>query len=206
MDNRSALSWKGPFYTLLAFTVLNIAFVARISRIFQDVMPREVAYTWIGDDYPTELPLKLPPVALEFDGAAPAHFALLANDDWAAAFTPDFGFTTVGPAHLNRTFQLAMQHQMHCLDALRVALAMGGPADQLPHSEHCLRYLRQSVLCYADTTLEESAVAVHNGRLRHLSQQGYGVVHRCRDWTALRRYQEEHPPVDLGDAPEGAEG
>ncbi|KAI0828632.1 hypothetical protein BC628DRAFT_1417630 [Trametes gibbosa] len=201
MDGYSVFSWKGPFYTLLAFTILNIAFVAHISRMLEDTMPRELVYSYVGDDYPTELPFKLPPAALVFDGASPAHFALLADDDWAAAFTPDFGFTTVGPRHLNRTFQLAMQHQMHCLDALRVAFAMGGPAAQAPHTEHCLRYLRQTVLCHADTTLEESAVAVHNGKLRHLSKQGYGVMHRCRDWTALRRYQLENPPIDPGDAP-----
>jgi hypothetical protein len=50
-----------------------------------------------------------------------------------------------------------------------------------PHIRHCLDLLRQSLMCYPDTTVEqkdEEAGGVH----------GFGVMHRCKKWDELLRW------------------
>jgi hypothetical protein len=46
------------------------------------------------------------------------------------------------------------------------------------HADHCLNYLRQTILCAADMTLEPELV-LGSGHVG----QGVGVTHVCRDWT-----------------------
>lgn len=93
-----------------------------------------------------------------------------------------------------------MVHQMHCLDVLRVGFAMGGVgagAGYIEHAEHCLRYLRQAILCRADSTLEPSTPERDAAGVWEHAASGVGSVHRCKDWTAMRRYLEAHPPGPL---------
>ncbi|CZR52520.1 uncharacterized protein PAC_02397 [Phialocephala subalpina] len=56
------------------------------------------------------------------------------------------------------------------------------------HMEHCFDYLRQSILCHGDSTLE-GAVVYPDGKVNNVVD-GMGVVHRCRDmedvWTHYR--------------------
>lgn len=52
-------------------------------------------------------------------------------------------------------------------------------ADDLLHMSHCWDYLRQAIMCHADTTLEWMP---NSGQ--HVSK-GWGYEHRCRDWDAL---------------------
>ncbi|KAI0763052.1 hypothetical protein BD413DRAFT_436940, partial [Trametes elegans] len=163
---------------------------------------------YIGDDFPAQLPLMLPAVGLALSSDAP-HFSLYADDDWGTLFPLSDGFTTLypsrpsssdsdaPPARQGRTFLVSMVHQLHCLDVLRVTFAANrtGPA-AAQHVEHCLRYLRQLVLCHADATLEPDEPGVRDGRWEHAAS-GVGAVHRCRDWTVLRRYMDEHPAEPL---------
>jgi len=47
-----------------------------------------------------------------------------------------------------------------------------------PHVRHCLDLLRQSLMCYPDTTVEkkdEEAGGVH----------GFGTMHNCKKWDEL---------------------
>lgn len=71
------------------------------------------------------------------------------------------------------------------------------------HAEHCLDYLREALLCYSDTTLEpveevrvdENGVAADESSTNvHIDQvaMGWGVTHRCRDWSALRDYMSDN--------------
>ena len=46
------------------------------------------------------------------------------------------------------------------------------------HVRHCVDYLRQSLMCHADTTLEVEYEAV--GGIRR-----FGVRHECVDWAGL---------------------
>ena len=157
---------------------------------------------YIGDDFPAQLPLKLPSSGLVLTTGKP-HFSLLADDDWATLFPAEDGdgFIALGPH--NRTFLVSMVHQMHCLDAFRVGFATNRTAESAHHVEHCLRYMRQAVLCAADATLESAQPVYRDGRWVY-GANGFGSVHRCKDWTVLRRYLEEHPAPEL-DRPMSAE-
>ncbi|KAI0323818.1 hypothetical protein GY45DRAFT_1357458 [Cubamyces sp. BRFM 1775] len=218
MDKDYAVSWRVAFYSLLCFTILNATFISRtLSAVEHALLPTKAVYSYIGDDFPTELPIELPRVGLAFTSGEP-YFSTYADDEWGAIFPPNDGFLPIGPPHLNRTFLLSFVHQLHCLDVLRVGYALpndapssnlessphgneqgspgGRKAEFAHHVQHCLRYLRQTILCHADTTLEESRVGWKDGKWGYLAS-GYGSVHRCKDWTALRRYLGEHPPAPL---------
>ena len=81
-----------------------------------------------------------------------------------------------------------MWHQMHCLNHIRAALINGD--DGSDHTEHCFHYLRQGILCAADTTLEAGGVAMRlaNG---DVGATGEGTVHTCRDWRQVHDWMEE---------------
>ncbi len=116
------------------------------------------------------------------------YFALDADDEWGSLFPASDGFVEIGPK--NRTFLLSIGHQLHCLDAIRVGF-LTNSTGSAQHVQHCLRYLRQFVICQADTTLEVDHPRVIDGQLTH-EASGLGSVHRCKDWTVLRDYMEEH--------------
>ncbi|KAF8875066.1 hypothetical protein BD779DRAFT_228318 [Infundibulicybe gibba] len=174
---------------LLALTATNVAFTwHNISELKQLLPPAPKEYSYEGEDFPSQLPVYLPPSGLVLESGAP-HFALYDDDEWGTFFPSD-GFTDLGPN--NRTFLLSMIHQMHCLDVIRVGFVVNG-TDAAKHIQHCLRYLRQMVLCNADTTLEAADEIILNGRLEH-EANGVGMVHRCKDWTVVRQYLVDHPP------------
>ncbi|KAI0027647.1 hypothetical protein K488DRAFT_60786, partial [Vararia minispora EC-137] len=87
-------------------------------------------------------------------------------------------------------------HQLHCLDVFRISYAAakaralvwpGNGTDFDHHLEHCLVYMREMVLCSADSTLIPTMPG-SNGELA----TSIGVTHRCRDWTQLRKWVEEN--------------
>ena len=151
MDKRTAASWRAAFYVVLVFTILNAAFIFRtVSTLERILLPTKTVYctslsftlsshhpyhpsvlstlitllaAYIGDDHPTELPIRLPRVGLLLVPGEP-YFSLYADDEWGTIFPPNDGFVPVGPAHLNRTFHLSIVHQLHCLDVFRVAYAL----------------------------------------------------------------------------------
>jgi hypothetical protein len=60
------------------------------------------------------------------------------------------------------------------------------------HITHCLSYLRQMVLCNADTTLEPGArVLLSDGR-QTVRSWAHGVQHECRDWTEVMDWMAEN--------------
>ena len=83
-----------------------------------------------------------------------------------------------------------MIHQLHCLDLIRVAYVTK-KTDFPGHVGHCMRYLLQAVLCYADTTLEEEGMEFIDGKWQHYVHQ-WGVEHRCKNRSALDKYLIEH--------------
>ena len=117
-------------------------------------------------------------------------FSLYDDDDWGSLFPPPWnGFMSLGPD--NRPFTLSLYHQLHCLDAIRVGFVLNG-THAAAHVEHCLNYLRQVILCHADTTVEpghwmETKTGVDP------ASDGLGVVHTCKDWKEVNRFVEAHP-------------
>ncbi|KAH9852229.1 hypothetical protein C2E23DRAFT_826379 [Lenzites betulinus] len=184
--------WTFACYWLTGFTVLNILFITHIFLTLEGIPPVPVVYSYVGDDFPTELPgVRLPAVGLTL-APLTEYFATEADDEWATVFPPHDGFTDLGPH--NRTFTISMTHQMHCLDVFRVAFATGSQ-EYAYHVGHCLSYMRQKILCIADTTLEAAIVGLDESGQLGYGSTGYGSVHRCKDWTELRRYLADRPPL-----------
>ncbi|ATZ57878.1 hypothetical protein BCIN_15g03990 [Botrytis cinerea B05.10] len=84
-------------------------------------------------------------------------------------------------------------HQLHCVNRLRHGYwkahtaAMEGKSlededkDRLTspeHIQHCLDYLRQSLMCHGDTTLEPDDVGINGAH-------GFGIQHNCKSWNQL---------------------
>ena len=60
----------------------------------------------------------------------------------------------------------------------------------LDHVSHCIEYLRQAILCSADTSLEGE-----NGP--EATSTGWGQKHLCTDYDALTRWADDHGAWDL---------
>ncbi|TBU48060.1 hypothetical protein BD309DRAFT_1015905 [Dichomitus squalens] len=173
-----------------------VLYAALIYAVYAFYNPSIHEYTYIGDDYPSQLPISLPAIQTTLQSGEPG-FSLYADDDWATLFPASDGFTDLGTAATTRTFLVSMVHQLHCLDVFRVGFVTNRTGYS-HHVEHCLRYMLQIVLCNADTTLEADEAGMRGGRWEHAAG-GVGSVHQCRDWRVLREYLDEHAagPVRL---------
>ncbi|KAG1735310.1 uncharacterized protein EDB91DRAFT_1056395, partial [Suillus paluster] len=148
---------------------------------------------YIGDDHPTELPLRLDTVALTFNDTE--HYSIsgfMAWLEWDSLdrFPRGHGFVRLGPN--GRVFGVTMFHQLHCLQIIREAL-INGPDD---HSGHCLNFLRQAILCNSDITLDPLNID-SDGTL--VGTDGLGVTHVCQDWTQVYAYVMENQEGPLWD-------
>jgi hypothetical protein len=114
--------------------------------------------------------------------------------------------TVEEPRGSHKFYTLSAVHQLHCLvsNGLTVALlSLGADPNQwsiqqelhLPerndeqhprhrHSRHCVDYLRQSLMCAADHTLEP--VDPELGGVT-----GWGVKRTCRDWAKMKSWAED---------------
>jgi hypothetical protein len=113
--------------------------------------------------------------------------------DWATLFPSSNGTLFLGPSF--RPYTPALFHHLHCLDVMRGALAEEyvraekglPPKDrQEAETEHCANYVRQSVLCASDLTVEN--VKATSG----LSVTDTDGTHVCRDWSAVYDAAEEN--------------
>ncbi|KAG2038443.1 hypothetical protein BDR03DRAFT_862003, partial [Suillus americanus] len=132
---------------LITSILLNILTMLRLQPTSLD----DRQYTYIGEDHPTELPLRLDTVALKFNNSE--HYGTSDVTSWAEwksldHFPHGHGFVRLGPN--GRLFGVSMFHQIHCLQMIRLAL-IDGPNG---HSGHCINILRQAILCNSDITLD----------------------------------------------------
>ncbi|CZT25821.1 uncharacterized protein RCC_11490 [Ramularia collo-cygni] len=103
-------------------------------------------------------------------------------------------------------YDVAVFHQLHCLtkirehaSLLRFALGKNDTAGfhkiispQVDHMAHCFDYLRQSIMCAGDLTLEWPKEG-SNGE--HLVVDGWGVQHQCKDWNAISEFVAKNSPT-----------
>ncbi|KAH8811326.1 hypothetical protein F5884DRAFT_781778 [Xylogone sp. PMI_703] len=93
---------------------------------------------------------------------------------------------------------LAVYHQLHCLSILTTALGVSRAEwaaleeQKVDHRAHCVEYLRQSILCSADTTLEGETGS-------WTKSTGWGQTHSCVDFDALTEMANERAIWDLSD-------
>ncbi|KAE9364268.1 hypothetical protein N431DRAFT_473864 [Stipitochalara longipes BDJ] len=89
----------------------------------------------------------------------------------------------------SEVYQASVIHQLHCLAYIRARSRGCDNGEMIPDSEkddshfhivHCLEYLRQAIVCHADTTLEQGLLS---GNF-----VGEGALHQCRDWSAVTEF------------------
>lgn len=170
---------------LLLSLLLNLAAIVFHFRVLSRGSHN---YTYLPGDRPRELPLKVRTVNMAFHDD-PSHYAMTGLPAWAewnAIRPPGKGFTFLGDEYY--AFGVSMWHQMHCLNHIRAALVNGD--DGSDHTAHCFHYLRQGILCAADTTLEPggTGMVVESG---DKVATGVGVTHTCRDWRQVHDWMEE---------------
>ncbi|TWU77376.1 hypothetical protein ED733_005896 [Metarhizium rileyi] len=87
---------------------------------------------------------------------------------------------------------VAVFHQMHCLYITYAAYwnARAGNFDDIPpeHLIHCWDYLRQSIMCAGDTSLEW----VHRLDNPPNETSGWGFQHTCKNFDAIFEWAEAH--------------
>jgi hypothetical protein len=108
-----------------------------------------------------------------------------ATVEWNAIRPAGNGFVFLGEEHY--AFDVSMWHQIHCLNHIRAMFVMGD--DGSDHTAHCFHYLRQGILCAADTTIESGGTTkmLPNG---DKVAPGAGTVHTCRDWRQVYDWLE----------------
>ncbi|KAK3393280.1 hypothetical protein B0H63DRAFT_457892 [Podospora didyma] len=87
-----------------------------------------------------------------------------------------------GPGYMMSVF-----HQLHCLSYLVEHFQQGYGGLELTkevahHAAHCFDYIRQALMCAADTSLEGLTKA----------GPGWGSEHVCKDYDAVLKWANEH--------------
>lgn len=97
-------------------------------------------------------------------------------------YTVAINRTSDGPAYM-----ISLFHQLHCLSYIVAHYQEGYAGTKLTdevahHSAHCFDYLRQAIMCAADTNLEGETEA----------GPGWGSKHMCTDYDALLAWANEN--------------
>ncbi|KAI0311631.1 hypothetical protein OF83DRAFT_1087560 [Amylostereum chailletii] len=144
---------------LLCAIVNFLIFVKRIPDLRAARRSRESCddpYSYVGDDFPEHIQLPRPPredvvTTFEYDS-----FPISGEDaasQWQSIYPPGYGFVRLGDS--SRLLCVAMFHELHCIEKMRIWLDDPfNPEASAPHLHHCMNYLRQLFLCGADLTLE----------------------------------------------------
>ncbi|KAI0103816.1 hypothetical protein GGR51DRAFT_242332 [Nemania sp. FL0031] len=103
-------------------------------------------------------------------------------DTLGTPYTVAIDRTNDGPAYM-----MAVFHQLHCLSYIVDHYQRGYAGANLTeevahHSAHCFDYLRQSIMCAADTNLEGETD----------TGPGWGSDHICADYDAVLAWANEH--------------
>jgi hypothetical protein len=66
------------------------------------------------------------------------------------------------------------------------------------HATHCFEYLRQALMCAADTNLEDTYPYVDEDGKAFLATDGWSSEKICRDFEAVREWAETWRTGDAG--------
>ncbi|KAK0455600.1 uncharacterized protein EV420DRAFT_1552163 [Desarmillaria tabescens] len=122
-------------------------------------------------------------VALRFDDH---NYDITSDHDWESIF----------PSNGN-DYHVSMYRQLACLDTIRrahlILYARQSNTSETPlllkEAQWCFGYLRQIILCNADTTLEPSVRVYDLDDVFLQDATGLGEYHRCYDWTRIRHIE-----------------
>ncbi|KIJ44345.1 hypothetical protein M422DRAFT_779430 [Sphaerobolus stellatus SS14] len=146
-----------------------------------------------GPSLEVQFPIAIQPATLTMSNAH--EFGFHTNDsNWDAILPKGAGFFYY-PENQEYYF-VTHYHQLHCLGALRrqfLASGLNATKMGLGHVDHCLIYLRQTLLCNVDMTLEpvDHYHEAPNGIL-HKVVTGLGVDHRCLDWSQVWEFMDDN--------------
>jgi len=190
------------------------SFIILILLLFTSIVSFLAGKQWqVGNIKNTNtqtIPLDIIPQVLEYQRPFADNPKLQDGDIWDSIF-PNNGsrggyFSHPDIAPKRSTF--SAYHQLHCLHAIREAYyeALDGSASRDTHDSnaahgqsahytmashtspahirHCIDLIRQSLMCYSDTTIEEKDELINGVR-------GFGTLHQCRDWRGLVKWTEE---------------
>ena len=119
------------------------------------------------------------------------HYALTdpeAHEEWLYG-TP-YGGGTYRVGTFNRTLVGIMFHQLLCIRTMHERLVEGKQGGTDHHAQHCLRYLREEILCEANrpnTTLKPGDFTTSN-----FTEKRLGATYICRDWTQVYKEVEQN--------------
>jgi len=182
--------------TIWAVIVANLGIaILNVQQLLKDRLLRAARsrrYTYLGQDFPLEYPIgTLENIAttlhettrLQIHGNDP-----IAKQEWDLLETLPRGYGRVrlGPDH--RLFLISMFHQFHCLRAMEIRLRdRNSSYIDAEHYGHCLNYLRQTLLCDANDSLEEGDFIERN-----LEVDRIGDTAVCRDWEKVYAAMNEN--------------
>lgn len=104
-----------------------------------------------------------------------------------------------GPNYEGRSiFTTSVTHQLHCLYAIIESHAayeagVAQKENNAWHLAHCFDYLRQSIMCCADTALEGDETTFPDGVT---GSDGWDAKHVCKDYGQVKKYLEENRAGD----------
>ncbi|KAI1078278.1 hypothetical protein F5B20DRAFT_234860 [Whalleya microplaca] len=86
--------------------------------------------------------------------------------------------------------QLAVFHQLHCLNMIRKAIYGGADMSNMDdamgieHLDHCVDMLRQSIMCTSDITPTTFARTSLDSSMKVVAE----VVHTCRSFSKIQQW------------------
>ena len=106
------------------------------------------------------------------------------DEEWLSLTSAGYGYVRLGSE--DRTFMVTMFHELHCLRMLNRAFTKSQGATP-EHIRHCLNYIRHSILCSPDLTLEPGDFAE-----KDFTVERTGGVHTCKDWGYIYRFMDDN--------------
>ncbi|KAI4695001.1 uncharacterized protein J4E84_001625 [Alternaria hordeiaustralica] len=80
---------------------------------------------------------------------------------------------------------------------IEALLSSGEEHDDPDHIQHCFEYLRQALICAADTNLEDTKEEVDEDGLLGVATKGWGSERVCRDFEAVKEWAILSDVLDL---------
>lgn len=99
---------------------------------------------------------------------------------------------------MENVFMLSAFHGLHCLKSIHKAFGRlqannatteSTTMGHINHASHCFDYLRQSIICAGDMTIEGPDLTAKPGES---PLRGWGVEHQCRPWRKVLEWRDSH--------------
>ncbi|KAI9687652.1 MAG: hypothetical protein M1820_010423 [Bogoriella megaspora] len=191
-------------FFLLALNVVKVQQLAPAQLLLSPVPPIPMTtYTFQEDPLYAERPD--PSTDQAWNDLLPDGRGFVFIDDYESYSLPPGEETPYGTI-----FSVALFHQLHCLGQLRKyywmlldgVVALDQSVDTTifdivkelngehgRHVTHCFDYLRQSVMCAGDMSMEWPRTEPDG---RRFAVDGWGIPHECKTWDYIHEYMEKN--------------